>query len=487
MSKEFRQTLADDIRDKVAARASGHYFNYGSVKLKRERWDGELSNRLRNLIQSGGGQVFSDVPAVFEDFEKIGNKLRKHLRTKKGTFTLIDNKSKVTNEVIELHYKRAKRSEGNTRNIENSFVRACKDFLKKEITAIAIEYVHGRSGTGQFDIGLFRGNESDVRQALAQGESMPLGQGINVDQAIAQAIDEVVLSNTNYYVFSTIVEKYSQSFGYEHKVDKSRGRQKFKDTFVMQGFLDPKDLADNRADYDSALLEDMVEFLEETDTKAAVEIMKRLKKANANDWKGIGPAAMGNLWRESPSLADSLDKAGKTLILETMLKNIKINPDFRLKVNKQLLKQGLKERKSSKGTLAKSKTKRGYKSKEKRDAGARVVATSKVQQKAGANPMALKNLLNEILPMTVAQNMTSPALNFRTGRFANSVRVDNITQGPRGGNTMIEATYMTNPYETFAPGGQKYTPQRDPERLIKRSIRQVASGIIGAKFGINIQ
>jgi len=316
---------------------------------------------------------------------------------------------------------------------------------------------------------------------------MPLGQGINVDQAIAQAIDEVVLSNTNYYVFSTIVEKYSQSFGYEHKVDKSRGRQKFKDTFVMQGFLDPKDLADNRADYDSALLEDMVEFLEETDTKAAVEIMKRLKKANANDWKGIGPAAMGNLWRESPSLADSLDKAGKTLILETMLKNIKINPDFRLKVNKQLLKQGLKERKSSKGTLAKSKTKRGYKSKEKRDAGARVVATSKVQQKAGANPMALKNLLNEILPMTVAQNMTSPALNFRTGRFANSVRVDNITQGPRGGNTMIEATYMTNPYETFAPGGQKYTPQRDPERLIKRSIRQVASGIIGAKFGINIQ
>jgi hypothetical protein len=52
---------------------------------------------------------------------------------------------------------------------------------------------------------------------------------------------------------------------------------------------------------------------------------------------------------------------------------------------------------------------------------------------------------------------------------------------------MIEATYMTNPYDTFAPGGQKYTPQRDPERLIKRSIRQVASGMIGAKFGINIQ
>ena len=37
--------------------------------------------------------------------------------------------------------------------------------------------------------------------------------------------------------------------------------------------------------------------------------------------------------------------------------------------------------------------------------------------------------------------MTSPALRYRTGRFANSVRVDNVTQGPRGGNTMIETTY----------------------------------------------
>ena len=101
--------------------------------------------------------------------------------------------------------------------------------------------------------------------------------------------------------------------------------------------------------------------------------------------------------------------------------------------------------------------------------------------------MALKALINELLPRAVAQNMVSPALQYRTGRFANSVRVDNITQGPRGGNTMIEASYMNNPYETFARGGKMYTSQRDPERLIRKSVRQVASGIIGAKFGIDIQ
>ena len=52
---------------------------------------------------------------------------------------------------------------------------------------------------------------------------------------------------------------------------------------------------------------------------------------------------------------------------------------------------------------------------------------------------------------------------------------------------MIEATYRNNPYETFAPGGKMYTTQRNPEKLIRKSIRQVASGIVGAKFGINIQ
>ena len=61
-----------------------------------------------------------------------------------------------------------------------------------------------------------------------------------------------------------------------------------------------------------------------------------------------------------------------------------------------------------------------------------------------------------------------------------------MTQGPRGGNTMIEASYMNDPYETFAPGGKKYTPQRNPEKLIKQSLREVAQGIMGAKFGVTI-
>jgi hypothetical protein len=199
--------------------------------------------------------------------------------------------------------------------------------------------------------------------------------------------------------------------------------------------------------------------------------------------------------RGSQSLRQKAIAVTPHTIIKSMFPH-KSRPNMRLRVNKKMVADAMKSMGAQRGSTKTSLNKTSNRGKKRVGnaalvgsaiKGSRRTSPTRVDKAAGTNPMALRNLLNEILPMTVAQNMTSPALNYRTGRFANSVRVDNITQGPRGGNTMIEATYMTNPYDTFAPGGQKYTPQRDPERLIKRSIRQVASGMIGAKFGINIQ
>jgi hypothetical protein len=81
-------------------------------------------------------------------------------------------------------------------------------------------------------------------------------------------------------------------------------------------------------------------------------------------------------------------------------------------------------------------------------------------------------MLNSILPSQVAMNMTEPALRFRTGRFANSVRVTNIIQRPRGG-LHLDYTYMREPYETFEPGNQQGSTLRDPRRLIGGTIRQI--------------
>lgn len=188
----------------------------------------------------------------------------------------------------------------------------------------------------------------------------------------------------------------------------------------------------------------------------------------------------------SPSVIDSIINETPKAIVATLFPH-KAKPDMRLKVNKALFRTTKTPRKGS--TKFESGTKKRAKPKtHKRTGLGPAVGSSGLRTGgSGSNPMALKALLNEILPQTVAMNMIAPALQYRTGRFANSVRVDNITQGPRGGNTMIEASYMNNPYETFAPGGKQYTQQRDPERLIKKSIRQVASGLVGARFGIEIQ
>ena len=78
--------------------------------------------------------------------------------------------------------------------------------------------------------------------------------------------------------------------------------------------------------------------------------------------------------------------------------------------------------------------------------------------------------------------MQSPALNYRTGRFANSAEVTEVMMGPRGGLQSIDYTYQRNPYETFEPGGKQGSIQRDPRKLIGGTIRELAQGIIGRKM-----
>lgn len=69
------------------------------------------------------------------------------------------------------------------------------------------------------------------------------------------------------------------------------------------------------------------------------------------------------------------------------------------------------------------------------------------------------------------------ALEYRTGRFANSVQVSSFnlsskidTGAPRVASVFFQ--YMVAPYEVFSIGGKKYTPQRDPVPLIRKAILQ---------------
>lgn len=106
---------------------------------------------------------------------------------------------------------------------------------------------------------------------------------------------------------------------------------------------------------------------------------------------------------------------------------------------------------------------------------------SKVPQSAVVLPSLLTQI-NALLQQQIKRNMGSgerrDVLNYRSGRFADSVKVERLSESRQG---MITAfySYMKNPYSTFSQGGRQERPaSRDPKLLIAKSIREIAQGMI---------
>ena len=101
--------------------------------------------------------------------------------------------------------------------------------------------------------------------------------------------------------------------------------------------------------------------------------------------------------------------------------------------------------------------------------------------------VSLQNILNQRLSGQITENMGDGTrydiLNYRTGRFANTVFVDKMSQSREG---MITAfyTYMKYPYATFEPplGAQSGTKSRDPKLLISKSIREIGATMVNNRM-----
>ena len=72
--------------------------------------------------------------------------------------------------------------------------------------------------------------------------------------------------------------------------------------------------------------------------------------------------------------------------------------------------------------------------------------------------------------------MGAPRLENRTGRFAGSVRITDITRTPQGFPS-IGYTYQRAPYDKF-----ETDPDRDPRKLIDKSIREIAAQYAIGRF-----
>jgi hypothetical protein len=116
--------------------------------------------------------------------------------------------------------------------------------------------------------------------------------------------------------------------------------------------------------------------------------------------------------------------------------------------------------------------------------GSSTTAMSMLEQSVPLVPnlISLQNIINSQLQDVISANMgngsSKNVLNYRTGRFASSVKVEKMSQSRQG---MITAyySYMKNPYATFSDGGKQSIPKsRDPKLLISKSIREIAQELI---------
>lgn len=102
----------------------------------------------------------------------------------------------------------------------------------------------------------------------------------------------------------------------------------------------------------------------------------------------------------------------------------------------------------------------------------------------------LHAILDLKLAKKITENMGDGAsksiLNYRSGRFANTVQVKNILMR-RNGAIEIFYAYMKYPYQTFEPGyKQGSINSRDPRKLISKSIMDIAASLVGNNLRITV-
>jgi len=328
-----------------------------------------------------------------------------------------------------------------------------------------------------------------------QGTVATLGLSREMKDIKSAVYDKETSSNASNQVFQK-ADVTSETLEYfENVLNKEYKLESFRDTkgnidrsFWVQLELEGDQKAMRKYDRNG-----IKEFLREHDDILAKALSSHKK------FQGIDLLTM----KGSPSLKDDMDaivpylmskglltKAGK--IDRRKLKTTKDGGlDMRKTINKELVakakahmnKQVRQKTSFAAGGKKKSKkiSKRAKRVAASGAVKARAHQKSKVNAKAGQNPLALRGLINAALAKTIAGKMEAPALVYRTGRFAESAQVDNIMMGPRG-KTMIDYTYMKMPYQTFEPGFAQGSINRDPRRIIGESIREIAQSIMGDKF-----
>lgn len=86
----------------------------------------------------------------------------------------------------------------------------------------------------------------------------------------------------------------------------------------------------------------------------------------------------------------------------------------------------------------------------------------------------LNSKLHDKIRENMGKGRSRKTLNYRTGRFARSAKIETLYSTRRKGEIGARVKYMRNPYSVFEIGGKLNPPKlRDPAGIFGRSIRQI--------------
>lgn len=192
-------------------------------------------------------------------------------------------------------------------------------------------------------------------------------------------------------------------------------------------------------------------------------------------------------------LLDTLDKAIARLQKNPTFAFAELegSDSFKTKKIKQTIStvvQPFKNKKGHKVTTENIKIKES-KTNVKGKVGSKAKLTGKGRKKpvrasmlgTGFSQVRLYAALNTRINTVVAKNMGLPGLEYQTGRFASGVKITDVSKTPQGFPS-IGYTYQLYPYQTFEPGFAQGSTDRDPRKLIDRSIREIAAQMVTGRL-----
>ena len=428
---------SSQYRSQTADRRTNHFVFLPRIFVQELRKEFEVRNilnlfgedKVQRHLEDGASKILAACQANAKTFKK----------TREVAVVSNQHFIKVTlNETVNPRSKAENPNFDNFTKLKslyteelNSFVLGLNSFLKEEYGKRLNKTVNdgGRMKEGKTEV--------DKGADLMEGGHME-GEGI-LESRIADAIDTAINKNYTSKAKREVLMSNLEALGIDLKVVRDDSTESFI-------FTTESRVGNQEAGFASA--------------KDKAKLMRQLRAAIER--LNVKTPIAGLKGSDSPA-----QRYEKKTTKAVLTKFTKINGVTVSKIPK------VKNSKRSAGSSKKGKLTKNPALNLGKVAVPKVKLPSPKAQKSPYSIASYIGVFNQQLPGVVAKNMIPPALQYQTGRFASSVRVTDITQTAQGFPS-VGYTYMRNPYETFEQGNAQGSVQRDPRKLIDKSIREIA-------------